>query len=126
MKLVAFIIGLSFVTLSVSANHNKINQALNNGDAMSIASFFGNNVDLKIIDKENVFSKSQATILVKDFFEKHKAQSFTVKHEGGPANAKFTIGTFIDSTGKTFRVYYLLMTVDSKIYIHKFRIEEDG
>jgi len=124
-----YIISFLIILLNISVaftNDTEICNAIRQGNADKIAEYFGNNVDLKILSKENVFSKLQATVLLKDFFSTHKPEKFEIKHEGGPENAKFAIGILSDTNGNTYRIYYLLKSSDNKVYIHKFRIEEDG
>lgn len=98
--------------------------AIRASNAYKLSEFFDSNVDLKILDKENIFSKSQASIIVKDFFATYKVTALMVNHEGGPENARFTICNIITTSGK-FRVYFLYKTISTKIVIQKFRVEKD-
>ena len=98
--------------------------AIRASNADKLSEFFDSNVDLKILEKENIFSKSQAGIIVKDFFATYKVTALMVNHEGGPENARFTICNIITNSGK-FRVYFLYKTINTKIIIQKFRVEKD-
>jgi len=99
--------------------------AIKTGNADKLSEYFDNNVDLKILEKENIYSKSQATILVKDFFKNNKPTNMDLSHEGGPENARFAICNLTTNQGK-FRVYFLFKTINGKSVIQKFRIEKDG
>lgn len=105
---------------------NLIADAIRTGKASEVSKYFGENVDLKIIDKEDVYSKVQAELILKDFFTKHTPKTFTVNHNGISKNgAKFTIGKLVTSAG-TYKVSYLLKKEGEKFVIQQFRIETDS
>ena len=126
-KRLALIIGsiLLSIYLCFAGSPESILTAIKMGDADKLSEFFDTNVDLKILEKENIYSKSQATILVKDFFKNYKPSSLNLSHEGGPENAHFAICNLIAGQGK-FRVYFLYKIINGKSLIQKFRIEKDG
>jgi len=103
----------------------KIAEALNNGDAEMLANFFNTNVELVILDKEDVYSKVQAELILRDFFEKFKPQKFEIIHEGGKDGASYAIGKLETQNG-TFRVYFLLKKMNGEPYIHQLRIEKEN
>jgi len=99
-----------------------IAQAFNTANAAMVASYFDSNIDLKILENENIYSRQQARILLFNFINDKKPNGFVLKHEGGPENARFAIGELSTKDG-VFRVYYLLKEKNSTIYIYKLRIE---
>ena len=100
--------------------------AIRSGNAKQISGFFSDNVDLKIIDKEGVYSKSQAELIVKDFFAKHTVKSFTIGHKSAANNGSlYSIGTLETSNGK-YRIYFLLKKGSEKTFIQQFRIETEN
>lgn len=109
-------------------NTNAIATAIKGGNARELSKFFNDDVDMKIIDKEEVYSKAQAELILKNFFAKHPVKSYTVKHTSAP-NAKngsqYVIGTLETTNGK-FRTYFLLKTSGTQQQIQQFRIEADN
>ena len=99
--------------------------AIKTGNGDKLSEYFDNTVDLKILEKENIYSKPQATILVKDFFSNYKVTNMVLNHEGGPDNAQFAICNLTTAQGK-YRVYFMFKTSNGKTLIQKFRIEKDG
>jgi len=78
--------------------------------------YFADNVDLKVLEQENIYSKAQAELILKDFFAKHPVQEFTVVHKSQPKNdSQFTIGT-LKTTNGTYRVHYLMKNNCSSYY----------
>lgn len=99
-----------------------IAQAFNSANADMVASYFDSNIDLKILDNENIYSRQQARILLFNFVNDKKPTGFVLKHEGGPENARFAIGELTAKDG-VYRVYYLLKEKSGVIFIYKLRIE---
>jgi hypothetical protein len=92
--------------------------ALNQGDASGLSSHLNNNVELVIDNKNDVFSKQQASGIIADFFRKNSVNSFQLLHKGNKDNASFAIGILKTSSG-SFRVYVLTR----KNEIQQLRIE---
>lgn len=98
--------------------------AVKTGNAGNVAKFFSANVDLKILDKEDVYSKAQAELILKDFFTKNAVKSFAVIHKGTSKNGdQFTIGTYESTSGKKFRTYFLFKKEGSGLTVQQLRFE---
>ena len=125
-RLALLIISVLFsVFAGIASPPENILSAIKTGNADKLSDFFDANVDMKILDKENIYSKSQATIIVKDFFSAYKITNLELNHEGGPETARFAICNMTTNQGK-FRVYFLFKNTNGKYLIQKFRIEKDG
>lgn len=125
MKTIKFILLTVFMYLcipNINAQSTEVSAdiitALNEGAASHLSSFLNANVELVIDNKNDVFSKQQATGIITDFFRKNRVSSFVVLHKGNKDAASFAIGTLKTSTGN-FRVYILTR----KNEIQQLRIE---
>lgn len=97
--------------------------AIRSGNPGNISKYFIENIDLKVISQEDVYSKRQAEMILKDFFAKHPVKSYTVAHKSESKNgSQYVIGTLETANGK-FRVYFLIKTTGSETLIQQFRIE---
>jgi len=97
--------------------------AIRTGNASEVSKYFADNVDLKVLEQENIYSKAQAELILKDFFDKHPVKSFTIVHKSIPKNdSQFAIGTLETTNGK-YRVHYLMKTIIGKTSVTQFRIE---
>ena len=97
--------------------------AIRTGDAHQVAGYFADNVDLKVLEQENIYSKAQAELILDDFFTKHPVKGFTIVHKSVPKNdSQFAIGTLETTNGK-YRVHYLMKTIIGKTSVTQFRIE---
>lgn len=99
---------------------------IRSGNIKEISKYFNDHVDLKIIDKEDSYSKAQAREIIEDFFIKHPVKSFTVAHKSASnSGSSYTIGVLETTNGK-FRIYFLLKNIGDKTMIQQFRIETEN
>ena len=96
--------------------------ALNKGDAGKLSALLNTNVELVIGNKNDVFSKQQATGIIADFFKTNKVASFQLLHKGNKEAASFAIGEIKTNTGN-YRIYVLTRKVGNQSLIQQLRIE---
>ncbi len=99
--------------------------AISKGSATNLAKYFNVNVELTINNNEEIYSKEQAELILKDFFSKNTPTSFDVLHKGGKEGSRYAIGNLVTSNG-TFRITILVKIKDSQPYIHQLRIEKEN
>ncbi len=115
---------LSFSGVFAQTEEN-ITAALKTGNSKEIAKHFGSNVNLKILNQEDIYSKNQAEMILKDFFAKNPVKNYVAKHNGTSKNgAQYTIGTLSTSNGN-FRTYYFIKKNPDGVQIQEFRIENE-
>ena len=100
-------------------------QAIRSGNAANLAKYFNVNVELTIDKGEEIYSKDQAELILKDFFSKHVPNSFSILHKGGKEGSRYAIGN-LSTTNGNFRVTILIKLKDSLPYVHQLRIEEEN
>ena len=93
------------------------------GDAKIVASYFYENIELVVTDRELVCSQAQGEQILKDFFALNKPTDFKLTHQGGDA-ASYAIGKMQTVNGN-FRVYFLLKSNGGKAQIVQLRIDKD-
>jgi hypothetical protein len=99
--------------------------AIRSGDANRLASFFSASIDLTAPGVDGTYSKSQAEMIVKNFFSKYPPQSFTIKQQGSSGEgSKFAIG-LLSTTSGDFRTYFLIKTSGGQQLIHQLQFEEE-
>lgn len=130
MRKIAFVfVGFLLLTPVLSASTpDEVADAIKTGDAGAISKHFSDNIDLKILDREDVYSKAQAELIIKDFFAKHSVKSFTLIHKSAPSkgdNTQYSIGSLETYNGK-FRVYFLLKKNVFKVMVSQLRIEAEN
>jgi len=111
-------------TNSASEIPSQIVSSLSTGNSTELAQYFNNNIELTLFEKESIYSKTQAEMILRDFFSKHKPTQFKVLHQGGKENSKYAIGDLICGS-ESYRVTILIKTEEDKSLIHQLRIEND-
>jgi hypothetical protein len=103
-----------------------ISSGIRTGNARQLASFLNTSVDLTILDREELYSKAQAELILKDFFSKNAPREFTLKHQGtSREGAKYGIGAYVTAQGKTYRTYFLLRQTGGRFLIQELRFESE-
>lgn len=97
---------------------SEIIESLNKGNADKLSNYLNDNVELVIDNKNDVFSKQQATGIIVSFFRKNNVSGFQLLHKGNKDSASFAIGILKATTG-SFRVYVLTRNNE----IQQLRIE---
>jgi len=110
-----------------NAQNNSLPQgiitAVSGGNAEKLANYFNDNIELVIPQKSGIFSKSQAQMILKEFFTKNPPSSFKIIHQGSRQNASFAIGNY-NSGNNFYRFYFLTKKTNNKLLIHQLRIEK--
>lgn len=89
----------SFSISSVSSSMDDVLSALKSGNAGQLARYFDARVDISLPKKSDNFSKNQAEMILKDFFESNEVKNFVVKHKGENAGSQFCIGLLETKNG---------------------------
>ena len=84
-----------------------INNALRSGDVSSVARYFDKVIDITISNESTTYSKSQAQMVLKDFFGKNSIRSFQLTNRGGDAGSTYLIGRMSTANG-TYVVFLFL------------------
>ncbi len=115
---------MSVALMAFTYNPQKINSAIESGDANTLASYFASRVDVSIDGKDQLLSKTKAKERFTGFFQTHKPSTFAVIHNGKSGSGlTYTIGTLKTSSG-TFRVSYYLKHSSGSFIIQQIIIDK--
>lgn len=113
-------------SLTLQGIFDEVSSAIRSGDAKGIAKFFNGNVELTIINQEDVYSKAQAEMVLRDFFTKNTAKSFSIIHNGvSKEGDKYAIGTLSTTQGVNYRTYFYIKESGGSSYIQELRFERE-
>lgn len=132
MKLMAIVVLFSFFSINQSFAHlpaddvvNDVANAIELMDAKKLAEFFNSTIDLEIGETDGNYSKTQAEMIVRDFFKNFPLTSFAVNHQGSSNDgSKYFIGTY-KTSNQEYRVYVLLKKQDDQLLIHQLQFEQE-
>lgn len=96
--------------------------ALKSGNATELAKYFDDTVELTLPDKSDSYSKAQAQLIVKDFFNNNGIKGFELKHKGTSTGGYFAIGTLQTNSGN-FRTNIFMKTKSGKDVVKEIRFQ---
>lgn len=114
-----FIFGFLFNAVEPS---DDIIAGLKQGKSIEIVKYFDEKISLKILNQEDVLSKSQTEANLNFFLEKHPVKSFSSSHVTSASNGAQYITGILETTNGKFKVSILLR----RNLIAQFRIENDN
>lgn len=126
-KYLALTFAVIFICLSVFAQPSvdEVRKALNEGEVSKVAKYFDKVVDITINNEQSTYSRSQAEMVMKNFFEKNKARSFALTYKGSAAsdNTLFVVGE-LHTALNLYRTYMSFKLKDKIYYLQEIRLEQ--
>ena len=116
------LIGLLFC-LSSFVSVDEVVSAIKHGSVSQLSKYFDNTIEITFTDKSNTYSKSQAELVLKDFFNTNEVQGFEIVHKGDNPNAKFLIGTLDTKNGEYRTTIYMKIKGDKQL-LQELRFEK--
>jgi hypothetical protein len=117
-----YLIAIVFI-LSSYVFQDGIIGALKTGDAAQLSKLFDNTINISIADKKNTYSKSQAELVLKDFFNNNTVKGFEKVHDGDKANPQFIIGILETKNGE-YRTTIYMKQKEGKNLLQELRFEK--
>jgi hypothetical protein len=96
--------------------------ALKAGNATEVAKYIDESVELSLPDKSDNYSKAQAVMILKDFFNSTAVNGFQVKHKGDNNGNQFCIGTLQTRSGD-YRTTVFMKTKNERQSIKEIRFQ---
>ena len=103
-----------------------VTRAIGAGNAGELAAVMDAEVELIILDKEDLYSRADATAALKKFFAEVTPKNFGKVHQGASksADAEYCIGTLATAKGP-YRVYVYVAKGASGIVLQELRFERE-
>jgi hypothetical protein len=102
----------------------EVAKGLYTGDISRVIKYFDKMVDITILNDRSTYSKTQAEMVLRNFFSKNTVRSFQMKYTNGPKEASvFVIGELVTING-TFRVYIFFRQKDKQFHLREMRFEQ--
>jgi len=96
--------------------------ALKTGNATQVAKYFDNTVDITLAEKSNSYSKSQAEVILRDFFANNPVKSFQILHSGNNGGSEYCIGKLTTSNA-SYRTTIFMKQKGEKQFLQEIRFE---
>ena len=115
-------LGLALSSFTLLAGIDDVIVAMRSGNASQVAKYFDNTVEISLPDKSNSYSKSQAEMVLKDFFSNNGVKGFDVIHKGDNAGSQYCIGLLLTKNG-TFRTTIFMKQKGDSQVLQELRFE---
>lgn len=122
-RIIPIIFSLFLLTSFRSAiSIDEVVNAMRSGNATAMAVYFDNTVEITLPEKGNSYSKSQAEMVLKDFFNNNPVKGFTVIHKGQNAGYQYCIGTLLTKNGSFRTTIQMKQKKDAQV-LQEIRFE---
>ena len=115
-------VGALLSSFTFFSSIDEVISAMKSGNSAGIARFFDNTIEINMPDKSNSYSKSQAELVLKDFFNSNTVKGFEVIHKGENSGSQFCIGTLVTRNG-SFRTTIFMKQKGDKQLLQEIRFE---
>lgn len=107
----------SFVSL------DEVISAMKNGNASELSKFFDDTIEITFPTKSSAYSKSQAQLVLRDFFNTNKVKNFEIAQKNDNTGAPFLTGTLITANGDFKTTIYMKQKGDKQL-LQELRFEK--
>ena len=73
--------------------------ALNAGNAAQLSKYFDNRIDIGLPDKSDNYSRTQAEMIIREFFSNNGVRTFEIKYKSEKAGTNYCVGTLKTKSG---------------------------
>ena len=113
----SFLLLASCILFSSFKDTNEIDDiviALKAGNASTLSKFFDNRVDLSLPNKSDNYSRTQAEMIIKDFFSNNGVRNFELKHKGAKAGSNYCVGILQTRSGNYRTTLFMKLKGDKQ------------
>ncbi len=105
-----------------SLSFTEVISAIESGKASEVSRFFDNTVEITLPGKSNSYSKSQAELVLHEFFSSNTIKNFQVIHKSDNEGSQYCIGNLNTSSG-VFRATIYMKQKGDKLVVQELRFE---
>ena len=114
---------LALSSFTIIAGIKDVVTAIKSGNAVAVAKYFDNTVEITVNGKSTNYSKAQGEVVLRDFFANNAVKSFTILHQGESGGSEFCIGTLSTSNG-SYRTTLNLKQKGDKQTLQEIKFEK--
>ena len=115
-------VALVLVSFRPDYNIDDIALAMRSGNINQLARYLDTRVDISLPEKSDTYSKSQAELIIRDFFSTNVVRNFLVKHKGENSGLEFCIGVLQTRNGD-YRTTLFIKQKGDKLYLQELRFQ---
>lgn len=97
--------------------------ALKSGNASQLSKYFDNRVDISLPGNADNYSRTQAEMILRDFFRNNSVRTFDLRYKSEHAETNYCIGT-LQTNGGNFRTTLFMKQKGDKQYLQDLRFQK--
>ena len=97
--------------------------ALKSGNASQLSKYFDNRVDISLPDKTDNYSRTQAEMVIRDFFSNNGVRNFQLKYKSEKTGSNYCVGTLQTRTGN-YRTTLFMKQKGDKQYLQDLSFQK--
>ena len=98
--------------------------ALKGGNAQELSKYIDENIEISLPDKSDNYSRTQAVMVLKDFFSNNGVTGFDVQFKGENGGGQYCIGNLKTKSG-VYRTTVFMKSNDGKQVIKEIRFKSN-
>jgi Domain of unknown function (DUF4783) len=103
-------------------NMDAIATAIRSGNVTQLSSYFDSRVDITLPEKSDTYSKTQAEMVIGDFFNNIVVENFRITQQGESGGITFCTGILQTQSGN-FRTTIFFKQKDNKHFLREIRFQ---
>jgi Domain of unknown function (DUF4783) len=113
---------LLLVSYRTFENMDAVVSAIRNGNVNQLSSFFDARVDISLPDKSDTYSKTQAEMVISDFFSNNGVKNFKITQQGENGGTVFCAGLLQTQSGN-YRTTLFFRQKGDKHFLEEIRFQ---
>lgn len=111
------------VSSFASPSFDDVVRAIKSGDASQLSKYFDNTIEITLPGKSNSYSRSQAELILHDFFASNTVKDFEILHKSDNSVSQYCIGNLKTING-TFRTTIFMKQKGNTEVLQELRFEK--
>jgi len=124
------LLGLTMITISLvlvsfrspSYTIDAVAVAFRSGDVDRLSPYLDYRVDISLPEKSDTYSKSQAEMIIRDFFDNNGVRNFQVKQKGESGGSEYCFGVLQTRNGN-FKTSLFMKHKGDKQFLQEIRFQ---
>ena len=122
LGLAVMTVALVLVSFRPDYNIDDIAGAMRAGNINQLSRYLDTRVDISLPEKSDTYSKSQAEMIIRDFFNTNVVRNFLVKNKGENGGSEFCIGVLQTRNGD-YRTTLFIRQKGDRLLLQELRFQ---
>ncbi|HLX92279.1 MAG TPA: DUF4783 domain-containing protein [Puia sp.] len=115
MGLILLAISLSLVSFSNFFTIDDVATAMRSGNISRLSVYLDSRVDISMPDRSDSYSKSQAEMVIGDFFNSNEVRNFRIRHKGENSGSEYCVGVLETKNGDYQTTFFMRQKGDRQL-----------